>query len=142
VLSLELVTELLRAALPDGPAGIKEKKAFHIERKDSIHVNTLSAEGGLEGPWALDGTIEPAGENQWAFDLTFSHDQASHVTGTWQKTPQAPLFADTTPLQGWKVFGVGPIKIVDGRSTIFDYGAQPSVLRPKTLGDLRMMAAK
>src|SRR6201987_4111046 len=51
VLNLKLALELLRAAAPRGPIGIKQKTTFDVKQhRRSIAVNTASASGGLEAP--------------------------------------------------------------------------------------------
>jgi hypothetical protein len=48
VLTLKLVTELLRVAVPDGPNAITKSTAVNLhERIKSIEVNTASASGGV-----------------------------------------------------------------------------------------------
>ena len=143
VLTLKLVTELLRAAVPDGPNTITKSTAINIrERTKAIEVNTASASGGIEAPWTLQGTIEPAAAGQLSFDLTVNHDQPMHITGTWQKQAAAPVFADDMSLTGWQILSVGPTREVQGNATTLDYGAQVSHVQPKTLGELRKLAAK
>ena len=140
VLNLKLVLELLRAAAPGGPTAVKEKTTVNMkEDARSIAVNTPSANGGLEAPWTLRATIEPAAAGGWSYDLSAKHDRAIHMTGTWQKEDVAPTFGDEMPLSGWQILRIGPIKTTDGNSTTLDYGAQASNVRPKTLGELRKM---
>jgi hypothetical protein len=143
VLTLKLVTELLRAAVPAGPGEITKSTAINIrERTKPIEVNTASASGGLEAPWTLQGTIEPTASGAVSFDLTVKHDQPMHITGTWQKQAAAPVFADDMPLTGWQILSVGPTRDVQGNVATIDYGAQASHVQPKTLGELRKLAAK
>jgi hypothetical protein len=143
VLTLKLVTELLRAAVPGGPGGITKSTAVNVREKTKpIEVNTASASGGIEAPWTLQGTIEPTATGQWSFDLTVTHDQPMHITGTWQKETAAPVFGDDMSLAGWQVLSIGPSKRVEENATIYDYGAQPSRQQPKTLGELRKLATR
>lgn len=143
VLTLKLVTELLRAAAPGGPGEITKSKSVNVNEKiRAIEVNTTAASGGIEAPWTLRGTIERNAANQLSFDLTASHDQPMHITGTWQREPTVPVFADDMSLAGWQILSIGPIKTTETNSTVFDYGAQVSDKRPKTLGELRKLAAK
>jgi hypothetical protein len=142
-LELKLALELLRAAAPGGPAGVTERITIDLkENTRSIKVNTPSASGGLEAPWTLHAVIEPAGADQWSFDLLAKHGEAIHMTGTWQKEASPPTLGDDLALDGWQVLSIGPIKTTDGDSTIFDYGAQISKKHPKTLGELRQMSAR
>ena len=143
VLNLKLVMELLRAAAPGGPNNVKNKASVNIqEQTRPIHVNTASAEGGLEAPWTLQGTIEPAAPGQWSFDLTAVHDQPLHVEGTWQKDAAPAVFPDGMPLDEWEVWKIGPMRTTEGNTTILDYGAQRSHVAAKTLGELRKATAK
>jgi hypothetical protein len=141
VLTLNLVLELLRAAVPSGPGGISKSTTFNLDEKTKpIVVNTASASGGVEAPWSLRGTIEPAATGQWSFDLTVTHDQPMHVTGRWRKEAAGPIFADDMPLAGWQILSLGPMRTMDGDATIVDYGAQPVQQQPQTLGELRRLA--
>jgi len=143
VLNLKLVLELLRAAAPGGPTGIKQKTTFDVkEDRRSILVNTASASGGLEAPWTLHAIIEPVGGDQWSFDLLAKHGETIHIAGTWQKDATPPTFGDDLSLEGWQIFSIGPIKTTEGNSTILDYGAQISQKHPETLGQLRKMSAR
>ena len=143
VLNLKLALELLRAAAPGGPTGIKQKATFDVkEDSRSIAVNTASANGGLEAPWTLHAIIEPASADQWSFELLAKHEETIHISGTWQKGATPPTFGDDLSLEGWQILSIGPIKTTDGNSTILDYGAQISQKHPKTLGELRKMSAR
>ena len=105
-------------------------------------MNTASASGGIEAPWTLQATIEPITADQWSFELTVKHDETVHMNGTWQKEAAPPVFGDDISLDGWQLLSVGPTKATNGNATTFDYGAQASQKRPKTLGELRKLAAK
>jgi hypothetical protein len=143
VLNLKLALELLRAAAPGGPTGIKQKTTFDVkEDRRSIAVNTASASGGLEAPWTLHAIIEPSSADQWSFELLAKHERTIHINGTWQKQAALPSLDDDLSLDGWQILGIGPIKTTDGNSTILDYGAQISEKHPKTLGELRKTAAR
>lgn len=142
VLNLKLALELLRAAAPDGPTGIREKATFDIrEDRRAIAVSTASASGGIAAPWTLHAVIEPIDETQWSFELLAKSTETIDLRGTWQKEPAPATFPDDFPLDGWQILSIGPIKTTDGKSTILDYGAQISSRAPKTLGDLRKMTA-
>jgi hypothetical protein len=141
VLDLQLALELLRAAVPNGPSGIKEKTTLDV-KEDSrpMTVSTASASGGFEAPWSLHATIAPSAEGQWSFELSVKDTEGTmRMSGTWQKAATPPAFADDMPLDGWQILRIGPIKRTEGNSTIFDYGAQPSDTTAKTLGELRKM---
>jgi len=143
VLNLKLALELLRAAAPGGPTGIKQKTTFDVrEDSRSIAVNTASASGGLEAPWTLHAIIEPGSGDQWSFELVAKHGETIHISGTWQKEAPPPTFGDDLSLEGWQILSIGPIKTTDGNSTILDYGAQISQKHAKTLGELRKMSAR
>jgi len=143
VLSLKLALELLRAAAPGGPTGIKQKSIFDVkEERRSIAVNTASASGGLEAPWTLHAVIEPISADEWSFELVAKHGETMHISGTWRKDAAPPTFADDLSLAGWQVLSIGPIKTTDGNSTILDYGAQTSKNHPKTLGELRRISGR
>ncbi|MFZ0736640.1 MAG: hypothetical protein WBL70_10555 [Candidatus Acidiferrales bacterium] len=140
VLNLKLVLRLLTAAAPGGPASVKEKSTFDVrENVRSIEVNTTSASGGLEAPWTLHAIIQKTGVDEWSFDLLAKHAEPIHMTGTWQEEATPRTFRDDLALDGWQIFSLGPMRNTDGGSTIFDYGAQPSRLQPKTLGELRKL---
>jgi hypothetical protein len=142
VLNLKLVLELLRAAAPGGPGEIKQKTTVDLhERHRSITLSTASASGGIEPPWALQGSIEPIAAGQESFELTITHSETVHFSGTWQRETAPPAFADDMPLDGWQILSIGPINSKEGNSRIYDYGAQVSKNHPKTLGELRSIAS-
>lgn len=140
VLNLKFAMELLRAAAPGGPGDIKKKTTFDIhENTRSIAVNTASADGGLEAPWTLQAVIEPTAADQWSFDLSASHGETIHFSGTWQKEATPPPFGDDISLDGWQVFILGPMKRAEENATIYDYGAEAIKQHPKTIGELRKL---
>jgi hypothetical protein len=144
VLDLQLTLELLRAVAPAGPSGILEKFTATIkEGHRPIVVNTASASGGIEAPWALTATIEPVATGRWSFQLSLqvSDPQAEtlRLSGTWQKQAAAPAFDDDMLLEGWQILTIGPIRRIVEGGTIYDYGAKTSDARARTLGELRKM---
>ena len=141
MLELKMAVEFLRLAAPAGPESVKSKVEVKIDEPTKpIEINTISAEGGLEAPWTLRGTIEPVATGGFSFDLTAKHDEPLHITGTWQQDTPPTAFPDNMSLDGWRIFEIGPIKRTEGSSTILDYGAQPSRVAAKTLGELRKAA--
>lgn len=140
VLELKVALELLRRAVPDGPRHVDKKMNVNVhEANRPVSVNTTSASGGIEAPWTLEGTIEPNSAGELSFDLTVKHDEAMHFHGTWQEQATPPTFGDDMPLEGWQILSIGPFSRTDESGTTFDYGAQASGKRPRTLGELRKL---
>jgi len=118
VLSLKLVLELLRVAAPAGPNGLNEKATFNVhEQTRSISVNTASANGGLEAPWALQGTIEPTTTGQMLFELAAKHNATMHLSGTWQKDAIPASHRVTSRPRTQVVFSIGPMKTTGSKIT-------------------------
>lgn len=138
VLELNLLLEMLRAAVPEGPTTITTKRNVEVnERERNLEVSTASASGGLEAPWSVSGTITPSGEGAWSIDLTVKSTEAVRMVGTWKRSATPPVIADEMPLEGWKVHIVGPTKRTEGPATIYDYGAEPFATKARTAGELR-----
>jgi hypothetical protein len=140
VLQVRLASELLVRAFPGGPGTITAAKAVNLtEQKESIRINTQSAEGGYPAPWSLTGTAKPDGSAK-TFDLVFrctGMKDAMRIAGTWTASGPALELPDSMPLAGWRVFSLGPYSKQDGRGTIFDYGAQEIPGGFANLGDVR-----
>jgi|SRR5215813_13211142 len=142
LIMLKVILGALCKGAPSGPEELKEKKEVNmLEVKESIAAKAGWANGGIEPPWALRGSIQPDSSG-WSFDLHLEpRRQQRAVTlderGTWAKDANLS-FPDDMPLKDWKVFTLGLFKRPDGRGgTIVDYAAAPSSVPVKTLGELR-----
>jgi hypothetical protein len=71
-LMMQLALRLLERAEPGGPGKVSEAREVEVlEEISPIHLESYSAVGGFRAPWALRGSIEPAGETRRRFDLRF-----------------------------------------------------------------------
>jgi hypothetical protein len=61
------------------------------------------------------------------------------LSGTWQYDVNLPGLADDMPLDGWQIFSIGLIKRQERGRMHIDFGARPSAVRPKSIGELRKL---
>ncbi|HEY6971753.1 MAG TPA: hypothetical protein VJA94_21255 [Candidatus Angelobacter sp.] len=147
VVMLKVVLGALCKGAPSGPEELKEKKEVNmLEVKESILAKAGWANGAIEPPWALRGSIQPESSG-YSFDLHLEpRKQQPLITlderGSWAKVANLS-FPDDMPLKGWKVFTLGLFKRPDGHGgMIVDYAAAPSSVPVKTLGELRTVPLK
>lgn len=146
VLSVILTGKVLSRALPKGPAALSGRRQVrHEDKKTGIQFATPSAQGFIPPPWSVAGFVQPNPNGSIDFDLVLNWDEvagkvrhAASMTLSGQLLRNADFQIDSAmPLEGWRVFGVGPIveRTKDGK--IFDYGAKPVKIAPKTIADIR-----
>jgi hypothetical protein len=100
-------------AAPDGPGGVLEVTPVDIEDTiNPILLETLTATGGFQAPWSLEGEIAPVGPEQRRFDLHFhftvgagSAAQAAsmRLRGQADFAESAFPLPGSTPLEGWQL---------------------------------------
>ncbi|HMN88157.1 MAG TPA: hypothetical protein PKA74_19550, partial [Bauldia sp.] len=72
IVSLKVLTRLLDAAVPGGPAALKGKQAVSVsEGKVPLEVSTPTASSRFNAPWTLKGTVErlDAGKVSFALEI-------------------------------------------------------------------------
>lgn len=71
-LMMQLALRLLERSEPGGPSHVTELREVDLlDELNHIHLDTGSAEGDFQAPWAVEGTLAPVGETQRKFDLRF-----------------------------------------------------------------------
>jgi hypothetical protein len=137
-LMMQLALRLLERAEPGGPAKVTEARAIDVlEETSAIQLESYSASGGFQAPWALKGSIEPAGESRRRFDLSFEFTvgAGSEVQrGTMRLKGVADFdllefpLAGSAPLAKWTLSWRGE-----------DEPAELAAKKPETLDDLRAL---
>lgn len=145
-----LAGKVLSRALPGGPSGLSGKQQItHEDKKAGIQFATPSADGFISPPWSVTGFVQRNANQAVDFDLVLTwNESAGHgkKTATVALSGQLKHSADfeidsNLPLEGWTVFGVGPIVEQTNNGKKFDYGATPAKTRPKTIADIRQEIA-
>lgn len=140
LLDLKLVLYLLSNLAPQGPSEIKEKAKISVKKKQPFVLATVSAYLAFDGPWKLEGNIDPVGPDKDAFDFKLTTHQSTHLTGTWQKDKSLVAFTDDTSVSGWWIYEIGMDRHQKDHMMLYDYVAKPSTLHPQTVGKLRQLA--
>ena len=112
-LMMQLALRLLERAAPAGPAEVTAVAAVDLEDTiNPILLETVTAAGGFQPPWSLEGEIAPLGPEQRRFDLHFhfsvgagSAAQAASMRLRGQADFAASDFPlpGSTPLAGWQL---------------------------------------
>jgi hypothetical protein len=110
-LMMQLALRLLERAEPGGPGKVGEAREVEVvEEVSPIHLESYSAVGGFRAPWAVKGSIEPAGDTRRRFDLRFEFTVGAGSDlqrGTMRLKGVADFaaldfpLAGSTPLEGW-----------------------------------------
>lgn len=143
LLTMQLVTRFLERAYPQGPMNLKKKEAVDVKEDfRPIRVNTMSAEGGWEAPWRMQGTLQPGAGGAVSYDLVVLQAEPGDTeihkiefSGEWERKSNAPGLPDSLRMGGWKVYLLTPKAGDGGRVT--DFSATEQSVRYATLGDLR-----
>jgi hypothetical protein len=71
-LMMQLALRLLERSEPGGPSQVTELREVDVlDEINHIHLDTGSAEGNFQAPWAVEGTLAPVSATQRKFDLRF-----------------------------------------------------------------------
>jgi hypothetical protein len=72
-LMMQLALRLLERAEPGGPSRVTGETAVQLEDAiNHINLDTGTAMGGFQAPWAIEGSLAPQGVEGRRFDLDFS----------------------------------------------------------------------
>jgi hypothetical protein len=72
-LMMQLALRLLERSEPGGPSKIVGPVSVDVKDEiNHIYLDTGSAEGGFQAPWAVSGQIDPTGATVRKFDLRFT----------------------------------------------------------------------
>ena len=151
MLSIILTGKVLSRALPEGLGVLKGKHLVgHEDKKAGIQFATPSAQGFIPPPWSVSGTVIANSDGSRDFDLVLnwtSEDatkakKAMSMSLAGQLKHKSDFQIDSNmALEGWSVFGVGPIVEKTEGGTRNDYGAKPNKSGPKTIADIRKAIA-
>lgn len=151
LLAVILTEKVLSRAVPDGPGAVTKKlQIAHKDKETGIQFATPSAQGFIPPPWSVDGVVSPNVDGSVDFSLTlkWKNKNAKNVSQTMAVNLSGQLkrnanfhIPDTMSLDGWVVFGVGPIVAKSDNNTIYDYGAQQAKSAPKSIADIRKAIA-
>ena len=149
MLFIILTGKVLSRALPEGPGGLKGNRPIrHEDKKTGIQFATPSAQGFIPPPWSVAGTVIANSDGSRDFDLVLkwigegATKKPTSMSLAGQLKHKSDFQIDSNmALEGWSVFGVGPIIEKTKSGTIYDYGAKPYKSVPKTIADIRKAIA-
>ena len=116
VLNLKIVTQLLEAAMPKGPAAVTASHAVrHRNDKVPLVVSTPTSNAQFGAPWSLKGTVRRVDARTVAFDLEVEAAGAAKgerarwsFAGTAAGAAKDRKLDDATSLAGWSAWRFGP----------------------------------
>jgi hypothetical protein len=147
IVNLKVLTELLDAALPAGPAALKASHA--VSAKDDrapIFVNTPGANAQFNAPWSLKGRLERRDANAVSFRLELEAPGGEKpgersrwvFTGKASGSVKGRVMDDSMSLAGWTAYGLGPARPAKAQShASLRFGATKLPGPFATLKDLR-----
>jgi len=152
ILNLKVLTRLLDAALPGGPAALKGKRAVNArEEKTPIVASTPSATARFNAPWSLKGSVDRVDADTIAFRLELEapgggkpSDRARWTfSGSASGTAKGRVLDSSLSLAGWTAYGIGPAKSSDPKAhSTLRFGATRLPGPFATLKDLRAALSK
>jgi hypothetical protein len=152
IVNLKVLTRLLDAALPAGPAALKGKQVVD-RREDSapIEAFTPSSTARFAAPWSLKGSLERVDANTVSFRFELEAPggekpgERSRWTfaGTASGAQKGRVMEDATNLAGWTAYTLAPPKSDKSKAhTALRFGATRLAGPHATLKDLRADLAK
>ena len=151
IVNLKVLTRLLDAAVPGGPAALKGKHAVNVrEEAAEIFASTPSANAHFKAPWVLKGRVERVDAGTIAFRLELEApggdkpaDRARWTySGNASGTLKGRVLEDSMSLAGWTTYLLGPPKSAKQGHTSLRFGATMLPGPFDTLKDLRTALAK
>ena len=115
LLAAQEVATLLQLALPKGPATVTKKATVRIAGKRFIVANTPAMSAYYAPPWKVEGSIEPFGNETYAYQLTLTFrpgtpsgsvgdsDRVQRYSGRVSYPKERPRIPDSTSLKGWSI---------------------------------------
>jgi hypothetical protein len=125
IVNLKVLTKLLDAVAPAGPASIKGRQAVSAaEAKAPIVAETPSANARFNAPWSIKGTVERVDAATVAFRLeleTPGGEKAGErvrwqFSGTASGTPAGRNLDESMSLAGWSAYALGNSKPTKAQS--------------------------
>ena len=117
ILNLKILTQLLDAAVPGGPASLKGRQAVDAsEAKVPILASTPTANARFNAPWSLKGEVTRIDANAVSFRLVLDvrGGEKTPTRETWTFTgeargsPKGRVLDDAMNLAGWTAYRLGP----------------------------------
>jgi hypothetical protein len=152
VLQLKLLTQLLDAALPGGPASLKGSRAVSArDDKATLVASTPTANAGFTAPWSLKGKVERADAASVSFQLEVEAPGGTKPgeKGRWSFSGKASgsqkgrAMDDSTSLAGWTAYAFGPQQAAKAQShTTLRFRATKLAGPFATVKDLRAYLAR
>lgn len=152
IVNLKILTRLLDAAVPGGPAALKGRQAIDKrEAREAIEAFTPSSSARFAAPWTLKGSVERTDANTVSFRLELDApggdkpgDRARWTfTGTAGGSQKGRVLDDATALSGWTAYLLSPPKNAKGQAhTSLRFGTTKLDGPHATLRDLRATLAK
>jgi len=115
LLAAQEVATLLQLALPKGPATVTKKTSVRVAGKRFIVANTPAMSAYYGPPWKVEGSIEPFGNETYAYQLTLTFrpgtpsgsvgdsDRVQRYSGRVSYPKERPRIPDDTSLKGWSI---------------------------------------
>lgn len=152
ILNLKVLTRLLDAAAPGGPASVKGKVAVNAgDEKTPIYAATPTANATFRAPWKLKGSVERLDAGTIAFrleiDVPSGEKPGERVKWTYSGQaagdPRGRVLEGSTSLAGWSVYSLAPPKSDKPQShTSIRFGTTKLPGPFATVKDLRAALAK
>jgi len=151
VVSLKILTRLLDAAVPGGPAALKAKQPVSArDDKAPIEAFTPTVSSRFAAPWSLKGTLARVDASTVSFDLEIEAPFGEkgetrarwRFSGTASGSARSRRLEDGMSLAGWSGYSIGPgTSGKTGHASLrFRAAKLPGPFA--TLKDLRAAAAK
>jgi hypothetical protein len=152
IVNLKVLTRLLDAAVPGGPAALEGKQS--VDRREdrmAIEAFTPSSNARFLAPWTLKGTVERVNAGTVRFDLELDApggekpgDRSKWVfSGTAGGSQKGRVLDDATALAGWTAYLLAPPKSAKpGAHSSLRFGTTKLDGPHATLKDLRTTLAK
>lgn len=145
IVNLKVATRLLDAAVPGGPAAVKDKQAVSArDDRTPIVASTPSANAQFNAPWSLQGTVERTAAGAIAFRLELDTPGAKPgersrwvFSGTASGSAKGRALDAAMSLSGWTAYTLGPPKGAKPSHATLRFGATPLPGPFATLKDLR-----
>ncbi len=112
-LMMQLALRLLERVEPGGPSRVTGETAVQLEDTiNHINLDTGTAVGGFQAPWAIEGTLAPQGQEGRRFDLDFSFSApgpegavtaSMRLVGVADFSKREFPIAGSSDLDGWKL---------------------------------------
>jgi hypothetical protein len=145
ILNVLLVRRVLGRALPQGPGSVQGESDIDFSDRRGIRFATPSAEGYIQPPWHVTGTVSRAAADAVLFDLTLTSGTTSHMKGRLAAL-KGRVFEDGDSVAEWTSYGVvGAQQLkVDAEGRVRQVGPREAAAPPpfRTFADVRAWLAQ